>query len=145
MEQSHQSEAAHQRLHSCPRISISTLPPPIKFLRHPKSSKPSANDLSLNKDAVAAHRASVGRMAAELEPANWSMCSSSSWGQEAWDQLYIALNELSENVSCSVCQAQALGVCSVGCANSISGNCSTLSNLINEHRKFAKGWYSPSY
>ena len=68
--------AACRLADSLPRIHTSSLPPPLKFCRRDKNAKSSARSGFIYQHAIIVHRASVGRLIAESEPAEWGKCSS---------------------------------------------------------------------
>ena len=70
------SSAACRLADSLPRIHVSSLPPPLKFCRRDKNERASTCSGFIYQHAIIMHRASVGRLIAESEPAEWGKSSS---------------------------------------------------------------------
>ena len=70
------SSAACRLADSLPRIHISSFPPPLKFCRRDKNERSSTCSGFIYQHAIIVHRASVGRLIAESEPAEWGKSSS---------------------------------------------------------------------
>ena len=68
--------AACRLADSLPRIKASSLPPPLKFCRRDKNERASTRSGFMYQHAIIVHRASVGRLIAESEPAEWGKSSS---------------------------------------------------------------------
>ena len=68
------SSAACRLADSLPRIHVSSLPPPLKFCKRDKNAK--SRSSFMYQHAIIVHRASVGRLIAESEPAEWGKGSS---------------------------------------------------------------------
>ena len=70
------SSAACRLADSLPRMHVSSLPPPLKFCRRVKNERSSTCSDLIYQHAIIVHRASVGRLIAESEPAEWGNSSS---------------------------------------------------------------------
>ena len=68
--------AACRLADSLPRIHTSSLPPQLKFCKRERNERSSTRSGFIYQHAIIVHRASVGRLIAESEPAEWGKSSS---------------------------------------------------------------------